>query len=83
LFLRDFNAVVEFDAGYYFRQLILPIEPPPRALRKRWHLRRFTAHSDRTAMRAELAGDFDRMAASTAFFCLRLFPALKLSQYGV
>jgi hypothetical protein len=33
VFLFDFNAVVEFDAGYQLRQLILSVEPPPRALR--------------------------------------------------
>lgn len=33
MLLFNFNAVVEFDAGYRFRQLILSVEPAPRALR--------------------------------------------------
>ena len=33
MFLFHFNAVGEFDAGYHFWQVILPVEPPPRGLR--------------------------------------------------
>jgi hypothetical protein len=33
VFLVDFNAAGEFDACYHLRQLILPIEAAPQALR--------------------------------------------------
>jgi hypothetical protein len=31
--MAGFDAVDEFDAGDHFRQLILPVEPPPGVLR--------------------------------------------------